>query len=210
MCVDRTGRWPRCAALGAAVAVLLSACAGKPPRQPDDLCAVFEERPGWYHDARAAEKQWGIPVHVSMAFVHRESSYVSNARPPRGRLLWVIPWTRPSSAYGYAQATDEAWTDYRRDTLSLLADRDDFEDAMDFIGWYNNRSARQLGIARDDAYHLYLAYHEGPTGYRRGSWRGKPTVRSYASKVSDKAARYRSQLARCEDDLGGGFWRRFF
>lgn len=210
MSVEAASRWRRGAALGAAAAVLVSACASNPPRQPDDLCAVFEERPGWYHDARAAEKQWGIPVHVSMAFVHRESSYVSNARPPRGRLLWVIPWTRPSSAYGYAQATDEAWTDYRRDTLSLLADRDDFEDAMDFIGWYNNRSARQLGIAKDDAYHLYLAYHEGPTGYRRGSWRSKPTVRGYASKVSDKASRYRNQLSRCEDDLGGGFWRRFF
>lgn len=193
-----------------AAGVVLAGCSSAPPRQPDDLCAVFEERPGWYHDARDAERTWGVPVHVSMAFVHRESSYVSDARPPRGRLLWVIPWRRPSSAYGYAQATNEAWTDYRRDTRSLLADRDDFDDAVDFIGWYNDRSARQLGIARDDAYRLYLAYHEGPTGYRRGSWRNKPTVLGYARKVSDKAARYRSQLARCEDDLGGGFWRRLF
>lgn len=197
--------------LPAVVALLLiGGCSTRPPRAPDDICAVFEEKPGWYHDARDAERAWGLPVHVSMAFVHRESSYVSDARPPRGRLLWVIPWRRPSSAYGYAQATNEAWTDYRRDTRRILADRDDFEDAMDFIGWYNHRSARQLGIPLSDAYHLYLAYYEGPTGYRRGAWRGKPTVQGYARKVADKAARYHSQLSRCEDDLGGGFWQRLF
>ena len=201
--------WIRLAPAALALTIV-AGCSSAPPRQPDDLCAVFEERPGWYHDARAAEQSWGIPIHVAMAFVHRESSYVSDARPPRGRLLWVIPWTRPSSAYGYAQATNEAWEDYRRDTRRVLANRASFEDAVDFIGWYNHRSARQLGIARNNAYHLYLAYYEGPTGYRRGSWRHKPKVKGYAQKVASKAARYQAQLDRCEDDLGGGFWRRLF
>jgi hypothetical protein len=194
----------------AALVVLVAGCSSSPPESPDDLCAVFEERPRWYRHARAAEREWGIPIHVAMAFVHKESSYISDARPPRGRLLWVIPWRRPSSAYGYAQATSEAWQDYRRDRGRLLADRADFDDAMDFIGWYNHRSASLLNIARDDAYHLYLAYHEGPTGYRRGGWRDKPTVRSYASRVAERASRYRGQLARCEDDLGGGFWSWLF
>lgn len=191
-------------------ALLTGGCSSRPPRSPDDLCAVFRERPGWYHDARDAERAWGLPVHVSMAFVHKESSYVSDARPPRGKLLWMIPWRRPSSAYGYAQATNEAWHDYQRSTHRRLADRDDFDDALDFIGWYNHRSSRQLGIPLDDAYHLYLAYYEGPTGYRRGAWRGKPAVQGYARRVADKAARYRAQLAGCRDGLGGGFWRRLF
>jgi hypothetical protein len=166
---------------------------------------VFEEKPRWYRHAQAAEAAWGVPVHVSMAFVHRESSYVSDARPPRGRLLWVIPWRRPSSAYGYAQATREAWEDYRRATGQRFADRDSFADAMDFIGWYNHRSARQLGIPTDDPYRLYLAYHEGPTGYRRGTWRAKPAVQGYASKVDRRAARYQTQLDGCRDDLDAGF-----
>lgn len=203
------GATTRSRALALAV-VVLAGCSSTPPERPDDLCAVFEEKPGWYHDARAMEKAWGVPIHVGMAFVHRESSYVSDARPPRGRLLWVIPWTRPSSAYGYAQATNEAWQDYRRDTRRRLADRADFDDAMDFIGWYNHRSATSLGIRLDDAYHLYLAYYEGPTGYRRGSWRGKPTVKGYAQKVANRASRYKAQLARCEDDLGGGFFQWLF
>lgn len=187
----------------------LAGCSSAPPRSPGDLCAVFQERPGWYRGARAAQQSWGVPIHVAMAFVHKESSYVADARPPRGRLLWVIPW-RTSSAYGYAQATDEAWKDYRRATRRRFADRDDFADAIDFVGWYNHRSARQLGIAKDDAYHLYIAYHEGPTGYRRGSWRSKPQVRDYARRVAERAGRYRAQLAGCEDDLGGGFWRWLF
>jgi hypothetical protein len=193
-----------------AACVLLGGCSSAPPRSPDDVCAIFEERPRWYRSARAAEHEWQLPVHVGMAFVHRESSYVSDARPPRGRLLWVIPWRRPSSAYGYAQATNEAWQDYLRDTRRRFADRDDFADALDFIGWYNHRSARHLGIARHDAYHLYVAYYAGLTGYRRGAWRNDARVRGYARKVADRAARYRAQLARCEDDLGGGFWGWLF
>ncbi|HEX7034987.1 MAG TPA: hypothetical protein VF210_04400 [Pseudomonadales bacterium] len=188
----------------------LAACSSAPPGSPDDVCAIFEERPSWYRHARAAEREWGVPIHVAMAFVHKESSYVSDARPPRRRLLWVIPWTRPSSAYGYAQATREAWQDYQDARGRWLADRADFDDAIDFIGWYNARSARQLGIAPDNAYHLYLAYHEGPTGYRRGSWRNNPTVQSYARRVEQRAESYRRQLARCEDDLGGGFWSWLF
>jgi hypothetical protein len=190
--------------------VALAGCTSAPPGSPDDVCAIFEERPGWYRHARAAEREWGVPIHVAMAFVHKESSYVSDARPPRSRLLWVIPWTRPSSAYGYAQATSEAWQDYQDDRGRFLADRADFDDAIDFIGWYNARSARHLGIGRGDAYHLYLAYHEGLTGFRRGAWKGKPSVQSYARRVAERADSYQRQLVRCEDDLGGGFWSWLF
>ena len=41
------------------------------------------------------------------------------------------------------------------------ADRDDFNDAIDFIGWYNDQSSRRSKISKSDAYNLYLAYHEG-------------------------------------------------
>ncbi|MFU8815470.1 MAG: hypothetical protein ACNA7W_08990 [Pseudomonadales bacterium] len=186
---------------------LLAGCSSNPPRSPDDVCAIFDERPRWYRHAQAVEREWGLPVHITMAFVERESSYVARARPSRNRLLGIVPWRRPSSAYGYAQATNAAWEDYRNAT-GRMARRRDFADAVDFIGWYNHRSARALGIGKTDAYHLYLAYHEGPSGYRSGNWRRSSQVQGYARKVQDRAARYQSQLARCEGDLGRGFWRR--
>ena len=132
-----------------------------------------------------------------MAFVHRESSFRANAKPPRGKLLWVIPWRRPSTAYGYAQATNETWADYLRDRGGWFRNRNDFSDAVDFIGWYNRHSVRELGIKRDDAYHLYLAYYNGRTGYRRGGWKHSAQIKGLASKVASRAQTYRTQQARC-------------
>ena len=116
--------------------------------------------------------------------MYKESSYVSNARPPRGRLLWVIPWKRSSTAYGFAQATDDAWSDYLRDTGNRFADRDDFADAVDFVGWYLNRSHRHLNIAADDARRLYLSYYAGLGGYRRGTWRNNDWLKDAAVRVA--------------------------
>ena len=158
---------------------------------------MFDQKSGWWKAARKAQKKWGMPVHVGMAFMHRESSFVADAKPARKRLIGFIPWTRPSSAYGYAQATDEAWHDYARETDRWFIDRDNFADAMDFIGWYNHRSHRKLGIKKSDAYHLYVAYYTGVNGYRRGGWRQSEKIRGYATKVNRQAERYRQQLTRC-------------
>jgi hypothetical protein len=184
----------------------LGGCAGAPPRQPDDLCAVFDERRGWYDDARRAERRWGISVPILMAFVRHESSFDEDARPPRRWLLGFIPLGRASSAYGYAQATDAAWVDYRRATGRRGADRDDMGDALDFVGWYGDVSHRTLGIARDDAYRLYLAYHTGHGGYRRGSHRGDAKLDGLARRVASRAETYAEQLARCASRLRRRPW----
>lgn len=187
----------------------LHGCLATPPEQVADLCGIFEEKRGWYRDAKRSERRWGIPVPVMMAMTHQESSYRARARPPREKLLWVIPWTRPSSAYGYAQATNEAWRDYVRATGRGGADRNDFGDAIDFVGWYNRRSADLIGLPRNDAYSLYLAYHDGPTGFRRGTWKRKGWLKDAARRVQRRADAYAGQLARCEDDLGGPWWWPF-
>ena len=187
----------------------LGACTSAPPRQPDDICRIFDEKRSWYRAAVETEREWGLPIPVGMAFVHRESSYVADAKPPRGRLLWVIPWRRPSSAYGYAQATDEAWSDYRKATSRWMVGRDDFDDALDFIGWYNDRSARKLRLSKQDAYHLYLAYYSGISGFASGRWRSDARVKGYASKVARRAQRYSDQFSTCKKRLSGGFWSWF-
>ena len=155
--------------------MLVAGCASTPPKQQADLCAVFDQHPDWYDYARDSARQWGTPVHVLMAFVRHESSYRSNAKPPF-RWFLFIPLGRASSAKGYAQAQDPVWGEYQQERGRLFRSRSDMEDALDFVGWYNHKTWRELGVDRADAYRLYLAYHEGRGGYRRGTWKGKPEV----------------------------------
>jgi hypothetical protein len=185
---------------------VLAGCVSAPPRQPDNICAIFDEKRSWYRAASRTEKRWGIPAHVQLAIAYRESAYVARAKPPRTRLLWFIPWRRPSSAYGFAQATDAAWSDYLGSTGRSRASRRNFADSMDFIGWYNHESHRRLGIGKHDAYQLYLAYHEGHGGYARGTYRGKDNVQRYAAHVRDRAARYQRQLDGCAAGLERRRW----
>ncbi len=193
------------------VAILLMAgCAATPPTQQENVCAIFEQYPDWYDYARLSASKWGTPVDIQMAFVRHESSFQSDARPPREWLLWVIPWGRVSSAKGYAQAQDPVWSEYEAERGWLFRSRSDMEDALDFIGWYNYKTWRELDIPRTDAYRLYLAYHEGRGGYRRGSWESKPEVQRTAERVRDTARTYKSQLAQCEDRYRCDSWYQFW
>ena len=121
----------------------------------------------------------------------------ADARPPRTKLLGFIPWKRPSSAYGYPQALDGTWDWYRRETGHGGADRDDFGDAVHFVGWYHYQSHVRNGIARNDAYHLYLAYYAGHGGYARGTWKSRPYMKRSAQRAQDMATRYAVQMERC-------------
>jgi len=186
------------AGLGLAAA---AGCAKGPPRDPDDACAIFRERRGWWEAARESRERWGVPEAVQLAVMHQESRFRHDSRPPRGRLLWIFPWKRPSSAYGYGQVTEGTWRDYQRRTGNDGADRDDFGDVTDFIGWYGHVIHHAVEVAKDDAYHLYLAYHEGPGGYRRGTHLAKGWLLRVARQVAARAERYQAQYAVCADDL---------
>ncbi len=187
------------------LAVIVAGCSQQPPKNIEDGCAIFREKDDWYDAAADSFERWGVPIHVQLAILYQESRFRHDARPPRDHLLWVIPWGRKSSAYGYAQVKDSTWEWYIEKTGNRGADRDDFEDVTDFIGWYGDLSHRTLGISRWDAYNQYLAYHEGHGGYRRGTWRKKPWLIKVARKVEARAAAYRAQLARCEDELQRGW-----
>ncbi|QDL90808.1 hypothetical protein FDP22_02790 [Paroceanicella profunda] len=162
----------------------------------EDACVIIREQPDWYQAAKRTQQRWGTPPEVLFAIIWRESSFRADARTPRTYFLGV-PTGRVSSAYGYAQAIDGTWDWYRESTGNSWADRDDFRDAADFVGWYTNRSTKVIGLSPSDAYSHYLAYHEGHAGFQRGRWRDKKWLRDVAAQVNGQAARYRSQLARC-------------
>ena len=102
-----------------------------------------------------------------------------------------------SSAYGYAQALEGTWDDYRRSTGRRGADRDDFADSSDFIGWYMHGANRVNGVAMHDAYNQYLAYHEGKAGFARGTYRAKSWLPEVARDVEAWAVVYDQQLRSC-------------
>ncbi|MBR9843387.1 MAG: transglycosylase SLT domain-containing protein [Rhodobacteraceae bacterium] len=180
--------------------LLLAACGGgydAPPRNLNDACSILKQRPQYHKAFRRAERKWGVPINVQMAFIYQESKFDSDARTPYRYVLGVLPMGRQSSAYGYAQALDATWDHYRRDTGSRRAKRDDIMDAADFIGWYMNQTRERNGISLANARHQYLAYHEGHTGYARGNYRKKSWLMRVSQEVADRSGMYRAQLASC-------------
>ncbi|WP_462137687.1 transglycosylase SLT domain-containing protein [Candidatus Mycalebacterium sp.] len=180
----------------------LAGCIGSyVPPDINNACAILKEKRGWYGDVLRTEKKWGVPIPVTMAFIRQESSFRKRAKQPRRKILWIIPWKRVSSASGYSQAVNKTWKQYLKETKKggFTTRRSDFKDAADFIGWYNGKSTRLLRIDSHDAYNLYLAYHEGWTGYRKGTHKKKQWLIETARKVEKRKKSYAAQLARCRN-----------
>ncbi len=180
--------------------VLVGSCASRVDPRPSDIrnaCVIKAEQPGWIEAASRAEAKWGVPVPVQLATIWRESRFVGDARTPRKYRFGFIPAGRQSSAFGFAQALDGTWDEYRSATGNRWGRRDRIDDATDFIGWYMTLTQKRNGIALENAYHQYLAYHEGHTGYRRGNYRNKAFLLRAAREVEGQAVDYQVQLATC-------------
>ncbi|MBF0453379.1 MAG: transglycosylase SLT domain-containing protein [Magnetococcales bacterium] len=187
--------------------LLIGGCASR-PSNIDNACSIFADENSWYDSMRQVEKKWKLPIHVQLAIIHQESKFTHNAKPPRKRLFWFIPGPRSSTAFGYAQVLDGTWKWYKEKTGNSGADRDNFDDAVDFIGWYTDISFTRLGISRWDAEAQYLAYHEGHNGYRQKTYLKKKWLMQVAKKVKRNASRYYTQLQKCRDRLeeSGSIW----
>ena len=197
--------------IGAMILVLaVASCGGtgggggssNAPSNLDNACSIVQERPQYLRAFRAAERKWNVPVHVLMAVIYQESKFKSNARPPFRYAAGVVPVGRQSSALGYSQALDATWKEYQVATGSRSARRTNIKDAADFMGWYMNVTKKRNGVSLSDARNQYFAYHEGHTGFSRGTYTNKAWLARIAGEVSSRANTYRSQLANC-----GSRWR---
>ena len=180
--------------------VFVAGCGGgnySAPRNLDDACSIVSQRPNYLRAMERTERRWGVPVAVQMATIYQESKFIGNARTPRRFALGIIPMGRVSSAYGYSQAIDGTWEEYRRSAGGWGARRDDIRDATDFMGWYMDETERLLGVSKTDARNQYLAYHEGRNGYSRGSHNSKPWLMRVADDVAARAVVYHTQLGTC-------------
>jgi len=191
----------RFALLLVASLLFLGGCASKPPTQTNNACALLEQKNGlfvnWGRAAKKASHDWGVPLPIILATINVESGFQHNARPPRKKILGFIPGKRASSAYGYAQALDGTWDEYRRASGRLTARRSNFADAAGFIGWYHATSMRKNGVRADDAYNLYLNYYLGHAGYAKGGGRSNATAVRGAERMQNLTHQYDSQLRQC-------------
>lgn len=182
------------------LALVLASCGGShkaPPRNLDDACSIARQKPKYARAFKSTQRRWGVPVPVQMATIYQESKFRGDARTPFRYVLGVIPMGRQSSAYGYAQALDATWQEYKRDAGRPGARRDRITDATDFMGWYMNQTKKRNGVPLSDARNQYLAYHEGQTGFARGSHKSKPWLMRTSAQVEERAQVYAAQLANC-------------
>ncbi|MDX2503843.1 MAG: transglycosylase SLT domain-containing protein [Gammaproteobacteria bacterium] len=189
--------------------ILIQSCSTSPPVQPENICAIFKEKSNWYDAVLAVKEKWGVPVQVPMAMMYQESSFKADAQPPMEYFFGFIPTGRASSAYGYSQAKAMTWSDYVRETGNSWSSRENFDDAMDFMGWYINKTNRINKISKWDAYNQYLNYHEGWGGYRRKTFKKKNWLMKTAKKVDQRAKRYSAQYKGCKKDLDSDDWLFF-
>ena len=174
-------------------ALAIAGCAtsgGPPPSNTANACAILDEKNGWENHVFDAARRWGISPGLILALMRQESGFRNDARPVDRN------GTRLSSAYGYSQALDGTWAQYEREQGG--GKRKSFQDSTDFIGWYLDYVSKQAGISKTDARNLYLAYHEGPVGYRRGTYSGKAWLTQVAARVSSQSETYDTQLRSCE------------
>lgn len=172
----------------------------RPKSNVEDACDLFEERFDWYRYHHKARKDHGIPIWLQLSFVNMESNFESKAVPVKekknGRVIKT--W---SSALGYAQALNGSWGEYKKARPSWWRSRTYYADSVDFMGWYLHRCHRDAGIAKTDTYNMYLCYHEGISGFKKGSYKKKKTIMRYAKKTDALARSYYDQLKTCEGGL---------
>ena len=177
--------------------IILSGCVTDRNFNQSNLCDIFQTNPQWKSYVEKTKDKWGVPVSLQLSFIKQESSFNRTARPPRQKVLGLIPGLRPSSAYGYSQALDGTWEEYKQSTGNYNADRKKFADASDFIGWYVDGSYRLLKIEKTDVYNHYLAYHEGKGGFQKKSYNKKKWLLDVAKKVENQAKEYSDQIKKC-------------
>ena len=179
------------------LSLFLASCVTDRSFNTSNICDIFKTNPNWKSYTESTKEKWGVPVSLQLSFIKHESSFQRTARPPRKKVLGIIPGLRASSAYGYSQALDGTWEEYKKATGNSKADRKNFEDASDFIGWYIEGSYRLLKLDKSDVYNHYLDYHEGRGGYQKESFNKKKWLLEVAKKVERQAKEYSSQFKKC-------------
>tara|TARA_Y100000590_G_scaffold460909_1_gene621325 strand:+ start:3791 stop:4399 length:609 start_codon:yes stop_codon:yes gene_type:complete len=182
----------------------LSACSSV-PKHPQNACKIFGEKYLWYKHAKKSSETYGVPIHIILAFVNKESGFNRWAKPKRTKLFKVVPYKRPSSSFGYSQAVKKTWELYKTETDNPLALRARFKDSVMFIGWYIYKTNKINKIPLNDSYRQYLNYYLGWGSYAKKTYKSDKKAIIFAKKVEKQSKIYKSQLEECQKNLNNKF-----
>ncbi len=181
--------------------IFIVACTSNQQINTANSCIIFEQKKNWYKATKKSYNNWDTPIALQLAIINQESGFNQFAKPERTKIFGIIPGSRPSTAFGYAQVTNPTWEWYKTKTGNKNASRANFSDITDFIGWYTTQSEKLIGIEKNDYFNQYLAYHEGQGGWKKKSYLEKQWLIEVAKTVERNAKMYNSQLKQCEQKL---------
>ena len=187
--------------LSCIIFIFFVACTTNQQINTANSCIIFEQKKNWYKSTKNSFDKWGTPIALQLAIINQESSFTQFAKPERKKIFGIIPGSRVSTAFGFAQVTNPTWDWYKTKTSNKNASRANFADVTDFIGWYVTQSEKIVGISKKDFYNQYLAYHEGQGGWKKGTHQNKKWLIEVAKNVERNANMYNKQLKECENTL---------
>ncbi len=140
----------------------------------------------WFKASKRVANKWGAPISVQLSVIRHESTFNPDAA------------AKTSTAYGYAQALNGTFGEYKKETNNSTALRSSYYDSVDFIGWYFSKSTSALKHSAYDAETFYLAYHDGIGGFKKGTYKKKDWLVKKAKKVQELSNTYRLQINKCK------------
>ena len=175
------------------------------PKHPSNACKIFGQKYLWYKHVKKSSETYGVPTHIILAFVNKESGFNRWAKPKRTKLFKILPYKRPSSSFGYSQAVKKTWEQYKTETNSPLAIRTRFKDSVMFIGWYMNKTKKINKIPLNDPYRQYLNYYLGWGSYAKKVYATDKNAILFAKKVEQLSVIYKNQLKECQKNLNNKY-----
>ena len=175
------------------------------PKYPSNACKIFGEKYLWYKSIKKSSDKYGVPTYIILAFVNKESGFNRWAKPKRTKLFKIVPYKRPSSSFGYSQAVNKTWDQYKKETNNPLALRSRFKDSVLFIGWYINKTNKINKIPFNDPYRQYLNYYLGWGNYSKKLYKTDKKAIILAKKVEQQSKIYKNQLKECKKNLNNKY-----
>ena len=109
------------------------------------VCEIISQYSGWNKSLKKAQDNYNLSPAFAMAIIYQESKFDANAS------------SKYSSAYGYAQAINGTWKHFQKD-VKTNAKRNNFDDSVQFMGWYMSSLSKSLKLSMSDSTNLYIAY----------------------------------------------------